>query len=185
MPTPAAAKGGIQGVEKEFQKAIAGSSDYTEQFADLLGAGTSVEDSYWEMVTTDITDALEVELAFVHQLAFPIGEDADGGVFAIGESGEDIGVSPAGLLHILRFTEPSDDGDEIARSHGVARVDAQVVVVPVVSVVDVDPVSVVVVVSAAAATCRSVAPSWMVTLAVRRSVLTKGRSGGRSSGAKK
>ncbi|MGI9604294.1 MAG: transaldolase [Acidimicrobiales bacterium] len=52
---------GVRGLTSNpsiFQKAIAGSSDYTEQFADLLGSGASVEESYWGLVTTDIVDAL-------------------------------------------------------------------------------------------------------------------------------
>jgi len=52
---------GVRGLTSNpsiFQKAIAGSDDYTEQFADLLGSGASIEDSYWGLVTTDIVDAL-------------------------------------------------------------------------------------------------------------------------------
>ncbi len=53
---------GIRGVTSNptiFQKAIAGSADYDEQFQDLL-QGHSVEESYWELVFDDITRALEV-----------------------------------------------------------------------------------------------------------------------------
>ncbi|MDH4169369.1 MAG: transaldolase [Acidimicrobiia bacterium] len=52
---------GVRGLTSNpsiFQKAIAGSSDYTEQFADLLASGASIEDTYWALVTTDIADAL-------------------------------------------------------------------------------------------------------------------------------
>ncbi len=53
---------GIRGVTSNptiFQKAIAGSADYDEQFQDLLQA-RSVEDSYWELVFDDIVRALEI-----------------------------------------------------------------------------------------------------------------------------
>ena len=43
-----------------FQKAIADSDDYDEQFASLLGGGSSVDDAYWRMVTDDIGEALAV-----------------------------------------------------------------------------------------------------------------------------
>lgn len=52
---------GVRGITSNpsiFQKAIAGSDDYTEQFAELLAAGKSVEESYWGLVTTDIESAL-------------------------------------------------------------------------------------------------------------------------------
>ncbi len=51
---------GIRGVTSNptiFQKAIAGSDAYDEQFADLLASST-VEDAYWAMVFDDISDAL-------------------------------------------------------------------------------------------------------------------------------
>src|SRR5918997_3733470 len=54
---------GIRGVTSNptiFQKAIAGSSEYDEQFRALLREGRPVEDSYWELVITDIEEALEV-----------------------------------------------------------------------------------------------------------------------------
>ena len=54
---------GVRGVTSNptiFQKAIEGSDTYDEQFASLLGGGMSVEDAYWELVITDITDTLGV-----------------------------------------------------------------------------------------------------------------------------
>ncbi len=60
---------GIRGITSNpsiFQKAIADSADYDEQFASLLAAGTSVEDAYWQMVTDDIGEALTV-LRPVHE----------------------------------------------------------------------------------------------------------------------
>jgi transaldolase len=53
---------GIRGVTSNptiFQKAIAGSADYDEQFSTLLEAGT-IEEAYWALVTQDIRDALDV-----------------------------------------------------------------------------------------------------------------------------
>ena len=53
---------GIRGVTSNptiFQKAIAGSADYDEQFAELLERHP-VEEAYWELVLRDITDALDV-----------------------------------------------------------------------------------------------------------------------------
>jgi len=51
---------GIRGITSNptiFAKAIESESDYDEQFADLLSSQT-VEESYWDLVVTDITDAL-------------------------------------------------------------------------------------------------------------------------------
>jgi transaldolase len=58
---------GIRGVTSNptiFAKAISGEDDYDEQFGDLLTSAT-VEEAYWELVTTDITEAAQV-LAPVH-----------------------------------------------------------------------------------------------------------------------
>ena len=54
---------GVRGLTSNptiFAKAIADSSDYDEQFRDLVDSGTSVEESYWKLVTTDIEDALSI-----------------------------------------------------------------------------------------------------------------------------
>ena len=59
---------GIRGVTSNptiFAKAIEAGSDYDEQFRDLL-ASHSIEEAYWELVVTDIRDALAV-LAPVHE----------------------------------------------------------------------------------------------------------------------
>jgi transaldolase len=61
---------GIRGVTSNptiFQKAISGSDAYDGQFRELLGT-KSVEEAYWELVITDITNALAV-LRPVHQSA--------------------------------------------------------------------------------------------------------------------
>jgi len=66
---------GIRGLTSNptiFQKAIEGSPDYDEQFRQLVRAGGSVVDDYWELVTRDITSALDI-LAPVHEAS--AGED--------------------------------------------------------------------------------------------------------------
>jgi transaldolase len=64
---------GVRGVTSNptiFQKAIATGHDYDEQFGALVAGGTSVEDSYWEMVKADIEDAL--------RLLRPVHDESDG-----------------------------------------------------------------------------------------------------------
>ena len=54
---------GVRGVTSNpsiFQKAIDGAAIYDEQFASLISAGTSVADAYWDLVVTDIEEALAV-----------------------------------------------------------------------------------------------------------------------------
>ncbi|NBS27269.1 MAG: transaldolase [Actinobacteria bacterium] len=54
---------GIRGLTSNptiFQKAITGSTLYDEQFADALSRGLSVEDAYWELVTSDIVSACDL-----------------------------------------------------------------------------------------------------------------------------
>ena len=54
---------GIRGVTANptiFAKAIGGSADYDDHFSFLISAGCSVEDAYWELVVTDVIDALAV-----------------------------------------------------------------------------------------------------------------------------
>jgi transaldolase len=54
---------GVRGVTSNptiFAKAIAGAADYDEQFGSLVRQGTSVEQSYWELVKADIEDALAI-----------------------------------------------------------------------------------------------------------------------------
>jgi transaldolase len=53
---------GVRGVTSNptiFAKAIEGEEAYDEQFSELA-SGRSIEDVYWELVVTDIRDALEV-----------------------------------------------------------------------------------------------------------------------------
>jgi transaldolase len=54
---------GIRGVTANptiFARAIGSSADYDEQLSWLLADGCSVENAYWELVVTDITDALAI-----------------------------------------------------------------------------------------------------------------------------
>lgn len=54
---------GVRGLTSNpsiFQKAIESSSDYDEQFGDLVTGGSSVTDAYWDLVTTDIRAALHL-----------------------------------------------------------------------------------------------------------------------------
>lgn len=63
---------GVRGITSNpsiFQKAITDAADYDEQFADSL-AGGSVEEAYWDLVTTDIDSALA--------LLRPVFDESDG-----------------------------------------------------------------------------------------------------------
>ncbi|MGH9135552.1 MAG: transaldolase [Acidimicrobiales bacterium] len=65
---------GVRGITSNptiFQKAIGAGHDYDEQFGDLVASGSSVDESYWALVSRDIEDALRI-LRPVH--------DASGGV---------------------------------------------------------------------------------------------------------
>ena len=54
---------GVRGLTSNpsiFQKAIQGSSDYDEQFTDLVRSGASIDDDYWSLVIQDIHGACDV-----------------------------------------------------------------------------------------------------------------------------
>jgi transaldolase len=54
---------GVRGITSNptiFQKAISAGSDYDEEFRSLVGAGDSVQDSYWQLVIHDIEHALAI-----------------------------------------------------------------------------------------------------------------------------
>jgi transaldolase len=54
---------GIRGLTSNptiFQKAISGSADYDDQFRSLVSGEGTILDSYWSLVTKDITSALDV-----------------------------------------------------------------------------------------------------------------------------
>jgi transaldolase len=89
---------GIRGVTSNptiFQRAIAGSDDYDEQFGVLTGAGRSVDEAYWQMVVDDITAALAV-LRPVHDAS----AGADG--FVSVEVAPDLAHDTAGTVAAAR-----------------------------------------------------------------------------------
>jgi transaldolase len=54
---------GVRGITSNpsiFQKAIEGNSDYDEQLRGLVAGGVSITDSYWDLVTADIRNALAI-----------------------------------------------------------------------------------------------------------------------------
>lgn len=54
---------GVRGITSNpsiFQKAIESSEEYTPQLAELVAGGATIEAAYWELVITDIVDALTV-----------------------------------------------------------------------------------------------------------------------------
>ena len=54
---------GVRGITSNptiFQKAMSTGTDYDAQFRELLGAGVTVEQSYWDLVTKDIHDSLDI-----------------------------------------------------------------------------------------------------------------------------
>jgi len=57
------AEHGIRGVTSNptiFEKAMASGSDYDAQLRDVTRAGASAPDAYWDLVTTDITHAVDI-----------------------------------------------------------------------------------------------------------------------------
>ena len=56
---------GVRGLTSNpsiFQKAIQGSAEYDDQFTSAIRSGLDVEASYWELVTSDISAALDILL---------------------------------------------------------------------------------------------------------------------------
>jgi transaldolase len=54
---------GVRGITSNpsiFQKAIEGNVDYDAQLRSLVQAGTSIDDTYWDLVISDIRDALAI-----------------------------------------------------------------------------------------------------------------------------
>ena len=51
---------GITSNPKIFQKAMTDTNDYDTQLMELIAAGKSIEESYWELVVDDINGALEI-----------------------------------------------------------------------------------------------------------------------------
>lgn len=66
---------GVRGITSNptiFQKAIESSTDYDNQFGELLASGRDIDDIYWDLVTADIKGALRI-LRPVHEASR--GED--------------------------------------------------------------------------------------------------------------
>lgn len=64
---------GVRGITSNptiFQKAIEATDDYDAQFGQLVSGGSSIEDSYWDLVTRDIHDALGI--------LRPVHDESDG-----------------------------------------------------------------------------------------------------------
>lgn len=64
---------GVRGLTSNptiFQKAIEASDEYDEQLGDLVRSGTSITDTYWDLVTSDIEAALRI--------LRPVHDDSDG-----------------------------------------------------------------------------------------------------------
>jgi transaldolase len=64
---------GVRGITSNptiFQKAIAGSEEYDDQFTASINGGTSVDDTYWALVMDDIRNALK--------LLRPVYDESDG-----------------------------------------------------------------------------------------------------------
>lgn len=65
---------GVRGITSNpsiFQKAIESSDDYTPQLADLVSGGETIEDTYWDLVVADISEALRI--------LRPVYDSSDGG----------------------------------------------------------------------------------------------------------
>jgi len=64
---------GVRGITSNpsiFQKAIEKSPDYDDEFRESIGGGDSIEDAYWDLVTSDISAALK--------LLRPVYDESDG-----------------------------------------------------------------------------------------------------------
>src|SRR5215210_3944017 len=93
---------GIRGVTSNptiFQKAIAGSPDYDDQFGTLAREGGSVEDAYWALVVGDIVAALDV-LRPVYDAS--AGDDGFVSVELAPEMARDTGASVAAAADFHR-----------------------------------------------------------------------------------
>ena len=64
---------GVRGITSNptiFQKAISGSDEYDTQFRELVAGGTSIDQAYWALVTSDIEDSLRI--------LRPVHDESDG-----------------------------------------------------------------------------------------------------------
>ncbi len=83
-----------------FQKAIEAGDAYDAQFDDLVGGGQSVEASYWDLVTTDIRNALGI--------LRPVYDESDG-VDGFVSVEVDPGSRPRHRRHDRRGPTPARD----------------------------------------------------------------------------
>ncbi|HEY4377247.1 MAG TPA: transaldolase [Acidimicrobiales bacterium] len=108
---------GVRGITSNpsiFQKAMTAGDAYDAQFRELLAAGTSVDDAFWTMATTDVEDALAL-LRPVH--------DASGGVdgFVSLEVGPSLAHDTAGTVEeALRFHATIDEPNLYVKIPGTA-----------------------------------------------------------------
>jgi transaldolase len=112
---------GVRGVTSNptiFQRAIAGSDDYDEQFGALTGAGRSVDEAYWEMVVDDITAALAVL-----RPVYDASAGADG--FVSVEGAPDLAHDTAGTVAAVRELH-----DRIAQPNLFVKVPATAAGIP-------------------------------------------------------
>jgi transaldolase len=78
-----------------FQKAIEGSSDYDDQFGQLVRGSSSIVDDYWALVLRDINGALDVFA--------PLYEGSDGGDgFVSVEVAPDLAANTQGTIEAAR-----------------------------------------------------------------------------------
>ena len=108
---------GVRGITSNpsiFQKAIGQSDDYDEQLGDLVTAGTSVEDAYWELVTADIENALQI-LSPVHE------DDPDDGFVSV-EVAPDLARDTAGTATSARDLHTAiDESNLLVKIPGTAE----------------------------------------------------------------
>jgi len=98
---------GVRGITSNpsiFQKAMSGTDDYDEQLSALAEAGRSIEDSYWELVTRDIVDALDL-LRPVHEATG--GLDGFVSVEVDPSLAADTGGTEAAARHLSSLTRPA------------------------------------------------------------------------------
>jgi transaldolase len=91
---------GVRGITSNptiFAKAIEGGSDYDEQFGRLVGDGEAIVDSYWDLVVSDIRDALAL-LRPVHDSSD--GEDGFVSIEVAPQLARDTAASVASARHL-------------------------------------------------------------------------------------
>jgi transaldolase len=100
---------GVRGITSNpsiFQKAIEGNADYDTQLRSLVADGTSIADSYWDLVTADIRDALAI--------LRPVYDDSDGvdGYVSV-EVAPSLARDTAGTVEAARHLSTSIDAPNL------------------------------------------------------------------------